>query len=457
MNNYRVLFTIALLITVIYAVAKAEDVQAQYAPPDNITLIMYQLDDAGSAAPDYIPCTPGSLINGCTADPGNTDRAYPFASSTITVTIDGTAADDRYLRDVVAQEMSPSTHLPVAVEAQAIAARTYAYWHIETDAVTPGAIDNSNAYQVFLPYRYDQFSANEQAVLAAALQNRQYMSNYITYTVNIYGQNVSLGEREPIFAEFFADVPTETVTSPTFPYLASIAEPISTHPDVPLNGHGRGLSQNGAGRWVRGSSSFRCDPAPAPCPGIPPTIPHYAWSVRWSNVKQILTHYYTSIHLRDAAGAITTPTRRWVPLEIFGLESPTDTINLCRGGRTGFGAEIQNTGVLGWGSNAFDLSYRPSWSIPTGQGAEAATYVPAVASGATTTTLVFVNVPDYVTNGSYTMELDMRAFSTANPGDFRWFSEDGWDSYMVNVEVTGDCEAIYLPLIQNNAVTATGQ
>ena len=107
MNNYRVLFTIALLITVIYAVAKAEDVQAQYAPPDNITLIMYQLDDAGSAAPDYIPCTPGSLINGCTADPGNTDRAYPFASSTITVTIDGTAADDRYLRDVVAQEDEP--------------------------------------------------------------------------------------------------------------------------------------------------------------------------------------------------------------------------------------------------------------------------------------------------------------------------------------------------------------
>jgi len=87
---------------------------------------MYQLDpDSGEST--GILCIPNSQAYGCTADTNDPAHAYPFNSSTITVNIEGTEADNRYLRDVIAQEMSPSSFLQPALDAQAIAARTYAY------------------------------------------------------------------------------------------------------------------------------------------------------------------------------------------------------------------------------------------------------------------------------------------------------------------------------------------
>ena len=207
-------------------------VASSYSPPATIAVSMYRLDASGAST--EFPCAPGSDAWGCTAycrnlvGPGlpcNTTKSntYPFWSGTASVTIEGTGClaspsypgyspfYDCYLRDVMPQETSPTLFHPTAVGAQAIAARTYAYWHIKTDDVTPGSINNSSAYQVFVPYRYDTFAQGERDIVDAALQGRYYLSNISAYTVNLYGQNVNLTADDPIFAEFFADRPLETL------------------------------------------------------------------------------------------------------------------------------------------------------------------------------------------------------------------------------------------------------
>jgi hypothetical protein len=277
---------------------------------------------------------------------------------------------------VVPAETSPALFHPTAVGAQAIAARTYAYWHIKTDDVTPGSINNSSAYQVFVPYRYDTFAQGERASVDAALQGRYYLSNISDYTVNLYGHTVNLTAEDPIFAEFFADRPLETLNNPPHPNLVGVADPISSHPDVPYDGHGHGLSQNGAGRWARGSSSYRCDPYPAPCP-VPPSVPHFAWSVSWPERYQILTHYYTGIHVRDAgnANAIVTPGRRFVVLSANG--GPRNG-RICRNRDNWLTLRLQNTGVAAW--DAYTIALYACW----GSQCSWAAWLPqAVAPGAT--------------------------------------------------------------------------
>lgn len=247
------LITLVSFVIILYF---AQNVGAQsYTPPTHITVQMYAFNLAtGEVIRSCLtPAEPNGPDNlsGCTAFSGNENLRYPFATNPATVKIDGTVPEDRYLLDVVPQEMSPGTHLLPALQAQAIAARTYAFWHIRTDAVTPGAINNLEDYQVFIPRRYDRLATAEQQRLvdAAVLQNRSYLSYKESYTVSIYGQTLTLSDQDPIFAEFSADVREQTVANPPFPYLQSVADPISSHPQVPaLDGHGHGLSQNGAGR-----------------------------------------------------------------------------------------------------------------------------------------------------------------------------------------------------------------
>ncbi|MEZ4712196.1 MAG: SpoIID/LytB domain-containing protein [Caldilineaceae bacterium] len=178
-----------------------------------------------------------------------------------------------YLKDVIAQEMSPSSFLQPALDAQAIAARTYAYWHINAT----GSLNNSNQHHVFLPYRYQQFADTERGKVDSAVANRYYMS----YHRDFFNGFRTVSADEPIFSEFSSDAYQQSLThveqNPRHPYLLGVEDPISFHPDIPplivaTNAHQRGLSQNGAGRWARASSSFRCDPAPRPvnrCPAYP--------------------------------------------------------------------------------------------------------------------------------------------------------------------------------------------
>ena len=350
---------IALCISMVPAVNAS--VAASFTPTSTITVEMWQLYDSGAKTATLCSQDAGIKYTwGSTAYCNNSDMctrtravAYPFISENATVAIEGQdcAPEDSpyncYLSDVVPAETSPALFHPTAVGAQAITARTYAYWHIRIDNVTPGPIDNSSAYQVFVPYRYDTFSQGGRDIVDAALQGRDYLSNVSDYTVNLYGQNVSLTAEDPIFAEFFADIPLQTISNPPHPNLVGVADPISSHPDVPSDGHGHGMSQGGAGRWARGSSSYRCDPYPAPCPPPVPSVPFFAWSVSWPDRFQILTHYYTGVHVRNAGTSnnpVLTPPWRGNVLQVKWSRPGGDSAGIC----SRIEVWLQNTGITTW-------------------------------------------------------------------------------------------------------------
>lgn len=137
---------------------------AFFSPPSTIRVVMYHLDPANGASLN-IPCTSNDNSYGCTA--ASNLGSYPFGSTNpVTVQIEGTAVNNRYLRDVIPQEMSPGTHHALAVQAQAVAARTYAYWHIQQGS----QINNSTQFQAFIPRKYDSLSAAQRAIIDTAVQ-----------------------------------------------------------------------------------------------------------------------------------------------------------------------------------------------------------------------------------------------------------------------------------------------
>ena len=211
----------------------------------------------GPAAPPVATATPALPEN---------RSPYPYPTNPATVPI-----ETDYLLDVVPQEMGPYYH-PTAIQALAIAARSYIMYKINNNF----SINNSTSLQVFIPYKFESLNSNDQQIIQDAVAPRYYIAPADT--------------DEPAFAEHFADILNGTVSGDE-PYLLGIGDPISEAYmacDANDDGHGRGLSQEGASRWARGN---KCSYAGA---GDQP------WSVEWDDVRQILVHYYTGIHLRDA-------------------------------------------------------------------------------------------------------------------------------------------------------------
>ncbi len=98
----------------------------------------------------------GNTNWGCTAFCNNSTQCvsgspkpYPYSSSDITIPI-----ESEYLPDVVAHEAMPGVLAAVAVEANAIAARSYTYGHIRAQSV----IDNSTNKHVFVPWRFESLN-----------------------------------------------------------------------------------------------------------------------------------------------------------------------------------------------------------------------------------------------------------------------------------------------------------
>jgi peptidoglycan hydrolase-like amidase len=126
--------------------------------PSTVNVTMYGLQPDGTRK--AFTCNSGNKNFGCTAfctdynsEVCNLYRAqgYPYPTSTISAPI-----ESYYLLDVISQEMNPWIYSEqVAVEAQAIAARSYLGWHINN---TPGSFDNSNSYQVFIPFKFDSLN-----------------------------------------------------------------------------------------------------------------------------------------------------------------------------------------------------------------------------------------------------------------------------------------------------------
>lgn len=78
-----------------------------------------------------------------------TARSYPYPANPATIPI-----ETDYLLDVASAESMVSAMHATAVQAQAIAARTYTYWHIQHGSI----INNFNEFQVFVPYAFERLS-----------------------------------------------------------------------------------------------------------------------------------------------------------------------------------------------------------------------------------------------------------------------------------------------------------
>ncbi len=291
--------------------------------PTNVAVVMYRLDENGTSTNEL--CTYGREVFGCTAfcedlpnvcEQSRPAIGYPYSTSTIYAPI-----ETYYLLDVVSQEMNPWIYNePVALHAQAIASRSYLGWYINN---APSGYDNSNGRQVFIPFRFDSLNptapplepstANPCAASSLNLQQRQICTAAASrYYIARADNNPN---NYPAFAEYFADAKTMTRDHPElwrFPYLKGVDDPISTACDsTDFAGNKAGLSQRGANRWLRGHECS-CEGAPVE----PGNQPGGAWSVRWKRVEQILFHYYTGVHLREAGGEALSPNYRWNPLSI---------------------------------------------------------------------------------------------------------------------------------------------
>jgi len=259
-----------------------------------VTVTMFELSPTGASTGQT--CTSGSTKWGCTAYCDNNDngmlwnscspeatKSYPFSIPTVTVSIEGNSSTpyDRYLRDVVPEELAirkaSQGNTPLSsMKAQAIAARTYAYWRMEHDY-----LDNSNSRQVFVPYYYDTLTPAQQQRVDEAVNDVWYLT--------------LPGNTEPIDALYGAD--NGAVTSPGYrSYLKSISDTISIAYGQPIGTGNGGMSSKGTSRWGFGHTSSR-----GPVAVGDPNYPHDShglgdfWSVHWDEAAQILT-CHTSIH-----------------------------------------------------------------------------------------------------------------------------------------------------------------
>ncbi len=156
---------------------------------------------------------------------------------------------EEYLRHVVPAEV-PALWPQAVVRAQAIAARTYAWYQVlqgRPDFDVTDWID----YQVMCDATHP---ASDAAVAATRGQ-------YLAY------------QGQPILAQYGADNGHPTQDG-GLPYLRAVPDPVSL--GYPRRGHGHGMSQWGAYRWVT----------------------RYGW-----DDLQLLTHYYSNIEVRHAGEA----------------------------------------------------------------------------------------------------------------------------------------------------------
>ena len=355
MKHYCRCLYIGLFLGIVFCLFSLHTIpiQAQvppYDPPIQVTLTMYQLIEGGVKHGERViplmECKRDNLIIatsfGCTAITKSPNRTppYPFENSTITISIDGTDGPDNvgypyaYLWDVVTIELGVhqkgDSSLPnsgyishSAIEAQAIAARTFTFHRDEYF----DDVDNSTEFHAYLPYSYQALlDDNQKEDVRLGTQRQLYLAE----------SNTSY----PLDAQYGADNLAQTVAgTPTFVsdinYLRSVEDPISAKEGT-VNGNGIGMSSNGAKRWSYGHQAAQ--------PGA--NSDDDQWSARWDQSFQILTHYYTGVHIRDVtmpdATVSETPDYRWVPLQI---QAP---VIRCAAAGVPISVRVQNTGTVPW-------------------------------------------------------------------------------------------------------------
>jgi hypothetical protein len=340
-----------------------------------------------------------------------------------------------YLLDVVPQEMGIYYH-PTALQAQAIAARTYAYWYINGQYT----IYNSANYQAFVPFKFQSLNIQfildtaqicqdpalntDQGVVCSATASRHYVS----YNFDL-----------PAFTEFTGDAYDHTIShsqqSTLYPYLLGVNDPISTACDANNYGHYRGMSQEGASRWTRGNQCSYAGAGDVP------------WNVSWERAEQILVHYYTGIHIRDAnsGNVILTSAYRWNPLRINWGTPDNRPPLMFHGYSYPISVQVQNTGISDWNCGypnfSYTLYYRWSKSgHPTETGSGSVSVCGQTKGDPSPLKdLTINNIPGWGP-GAYRLSFDI--YVSAYQGGF-WFGEQ-WPPYSITICVDGPCY-LYLP------------
>jgi hypothetical protein len=141
----------------------------------SVQLDMYRLDVNGASL--GVLCVPSvDTARGCTAFPGNNNYAYPYDSSSPTVSI-----ETDYLLDVIAKEMNPDPYSePAALYAQALASRSFVQYYInnppELGDPPDEPFNNSNKYQVFIPYQFEYSTPSAQQQIREAMVSGAYLA-----------------------------------------------------------------------------------------------------------------------------------------------------------------------------------------------------------------------------------------------------------------------------------------
>ena len=378
-----------------------------FAPPDEIGVEIYRLTASGARREPLTMCAEGDTAWGCTAFcnesgfscPLDHVFVYPYPTGTITV-----AMQTDYLLDVVPREMG-SWYDSVALEAQAVTARTFAYYYAHNPP-TLIPFNNSASFQAFIPRSfervfptkfpsdddmqwddpcgaaYDQLNPGQREVCDAVA-----LPHYLSYQ-----------DETPIRSRFSADV-FEYTTDGTEAYHVSVPDPISTACDAEDFGHGVGMSQEGASRWARG---HECSYAGAPVKGD--NDPGGPWRLTW-NRDQILTHYYTGVHLRGQNRNRLTPDYRWNPLDVFWGTPENQLPSLTYPKSYPFEMRIQNTGTVTWMTGMVGVVQR--WTNGEGVYQSAASKEMSLAPGETLITPITLTTQILPGAGMYTLSVDL--------------------------------------------------
>jgi hypothetical protein len=392
-----------------------------FTPPQEITLTMMRLNEPSGTSTGVL-CTPGDTSFGCRSG----GAPYPYATNPITIPI-----ETDYLLDVVPSELGMYYH-PLAIEAQVIAARSYAYWNINNGS----RINNSVSFQAFLPGKFEGLGtlpdiasspcasgnlSSAQRTLCRAMGPPRYLS-LSTNTL-------------PMFTEFSADIENRTRTG-SRPGLNAVDDPISSGCDANFFGHGRGMSQEGASRWGRGD---RCSYTSR---GSDP------WSVRWTRTEQILVHYYTNAQLRDVSANPLLSGLRWNPLRIDGIGR-----SLAPNRDYVLRVQLQNTGVLPWACSgavvSYTLGYRwviSSENVLAGSGASGVPCELARGDPSPMVTLPITDVPQISPTKGISLVIDMREHY--DDGSVIPFAVSGWQPYTLTLDISANLTTdLWLPLV----------
>jgi hypothetical protein len=436
-----------------------------FVPPTNVYVTYYHLtfpdavlivDGHGSATACSIRVSQSIYDDtyGCTeAQLGGHDWSYPYpADPKYGPGVYYIPIETNYLPDVLSHEMDPHTyHNPQSEKAQAIASRTYVYYKISITAqVTnfgniPTQYYNKKsppANQTDIPYAFAVFLnnpnyPNNPTVLqstepGSSCQNTPNLTStegdVCNAISNTQGDYLAYNN-SPIDAEFSNDTIGATIYG-NQTCLQPIQDPISTACDSSNNGNLYGMSQLGANRWELGNTCSKGGGA--------------AWNVKWSDYRQILTHYYTGVDLLSGSGSLLTPSDRWNLLDINN-HTP---IVMNAGATNTLNVVLQNTSKMTW--NAGDIVVGYQWT-PVG----GATYIDhwqsedAPISSSTSPSAVAGGFPQGINMhitppalaGTYDLHLDVQHHNSSN-----WFSDGGWPDAKVSVSV--NCPGLCIPITQ---------